>query len=101
MLGQCRAPDAEEIAARARICAHLFLNGCRPNHFRPLAADLSQATGAVWDPCKRQKGRVDLSMCRPRRLWRLQVVVIVRQSGDTQGAEVDGLRGTTSFDTST
>jgi AcrR family transcriptional regulator len=31
MLGQRRAPGAEEIAARARMCARLFLNGCRLN----------------------------------------------------------------------
>ncbi|ANY83274.1 TetR family transcriptional regulator (plasmid) [Microvirga ossetica] len=29
MLGQRPAPDAEEIAARASMCARLFLNGCR------------------------------------------------------------------------
>ncbi|WP_201841159.1 TetR/AcrR family transcriptional regulator [Microvirga zambiensis] len=29
MLGQRPAPDADEIAARARMCANLFLNGCR------------------------------------------------------------------------
>jgi hypothetical protein len=28
MLGQREPPDAEEIAARARLCAKLFLNGC-------------------------------------------------------------------------
>ncbi|WP_262269930.1 TetR/AcrR family transcriptional regulator [Microvirga yunnanensis] len=31
MLGQRRAPDEEEIAARAKMCASLFLNGCRPD----------------------------------------------------------------------
>ena len=31
MLGQRPAPDAEEIAARARMCARLLLNGCRPD----------------------------------------------------------------------
>jgi AcrR family transcriptional regulator len=29
MMGQRGAPDAEEIAQRAKICARLFLNGCR------------------------------------------------------------------------
>jgi hypothetical protein len=29
MLSQRPAPDAEEIAARASMCARLFLNGCR------------------------------------------------------------------------
>ena len=29
MLGQRAAPDAEEIARRARFAAHIFLNGCR------------------------------------------------------------------------
>jgi AcrR family transcriptional regulator len=29
MLGQRAAPDAEEIAARARFCAQLFLGGCK------------------------------------------------------------------------
>jgi AcrR family transcriptional regulator len=29
MLGQRAAPDADEIAERARFCAQLFLNGCR------------------------------------------------------------------------
>jgi primosomal protein N'' len=28
MLGQRAAPDAQEIARRARFAAHLFLNGC-------------------------------------------------------------------------
>lgn len=31
MLGQRGAPDEEEITARARMCANLFLNGCRPD----------------------------------------------------------------------
>jgi len=28
MLGQRRVPDHEEIATRAKQCAHLFLDGC-------------------------------------------------------------------------
>lgn len=39
MLGQRHPLDAEEIATRARMCASLFLNGCRPNH-RPTAEAL-------------------------------------------------------------
>jgi hypothetical protein len=35
MLGQRDAPDAEEIAARAKMCARLFLNGCFLNGCRP------------------------------------------------------------------
>jgi AcrR family transcriptional regulator len=38
MLGQCAAPDAEAIAARAKRCARLFLEGCavrvEPDHAR-------------------------------------------------------------------
>jgi AcrR family transcriptional regulator len=32
MLGQRAVPDPEEIAARARYCARLFLDGCRVEH---------------------------------------------------------------------
>ncbi|WFU47675.1 TetR/AcrR family transcriptional regulator [Sinorhizobium terangae] len=33
MLGQRRPPDRAEIAGRARYCARLFLDGCRPRRF--------------------------------------------------------------------
>jgi hypothetical protein len=32
MLGQQAIPDPEEIAARAKNCARLFLDGCRLEH---------------------------------------------------------------------
>jgi hypothetical protein len=39
MLGQREPPDAEEIAARAKLCAKLFLEGCavpaQPSHAQP------------------------------------------------------------------
>jgi AcrR family transcriptional regulator len=40
MLGQRHPLDAKEIATRARMCASLFLNGCRPDH-RPTAQSLT------------------------------------------------------------
>ncbi len=35
MLGHRNAPDAEEIAARAKMCAALFLKGCKRDRRRP------------------------------------------------------------------
>jgi len=38
MLGQRRAPDADEIETRARDCARIFLEGCRRRMERLLAS---------------------------------------------------------------
>ena len=37
MLGQRRAPDADEVETRARHCARIFLGGCRRRTERLLA----------------------------------------------------------------
>jgi len=42
MLGEGPAPNAEKIAARAKTCARLFLDGCLVN--RPKAASLMRTS---------------------------------------------------------
>jgi hypothetical protein len=46
MLGQRGAPGPDEIAQRAKICATLFLEGCRAASMQPLITRAAKANAA-------------------------------------------------------